>query len=268
MASFERPRLVVTLDHQQQDHLRLRELYRQAAIQKMRALGSARDAQTLQTLLSYMQQYNNLLLRPLAASRLGEIADPSIIPALLKQLQHVEVELRILAAQVLGEIGDPSVTDVLALVLQADRSRDVRLRAALALGNIGGTNAVAALHDALRNERQRKVRHAIIEAIGKAGDARSVPVLIQIMQRSGDKETRTYAIEALGAIGAASSSEPLVQLLRDQQQPAIVRYYAALALGNISTQTVVSALRQTTQDSSRWVAYAANAALQQLGHIP
>ena len=69
--------LFVQLSAALQEQLQSLTEEREAAIEKMQALGARTDDEALQTLISYLTQDENTLLRPLAASRIGEIGNRS-----------------------------------------------------------------------------------------------------------------------------------------------------------------------------------------------
>lgn len=84
----------------------------------------------------------------IAAKRLGDTKDASVIPELTKALRNPSDEVRLAAVRALGEIGDALAVDSLVELLNA---QDLRLAAAAAdsLGEIGSTHAVPALIEVL-----------------------------------------------------------------------------------------------------------------------
>ena len=121
MHNHDREPFILQLSATLQKQLTTLTRERQAAVEKMEALGANTDAKTQQTLLEYMTQNENVLLRPLAASRLGEIGDPAMVDVLIELVTNSDdVEIRILAVQVLGDIGHDTTVVALANALQDD----------------------------------------------------------------------------------------------------------------------------------------------------
>ncbi|MEL7433384.1 MAG: hypothetical protein AAFN11_05500, partial [Chloroflexota bacterium] len=63
---------------------------REDAIAKMTALGTQEDDATINTLITYLQQGDNALLRPLAASRLAEIGNETVQNVILSLFSRIE----------------------------------------------------------------------------------------------------------------------------------------------------------------------------------
>src|SRR5439155_5932086 len=105
-------------------------------------------------------------------------AAPPTLEALLKQLDHKDVEVRVQAMMELAEFG-PKAAPALKRLLAAleERDEDLRLNAALALGKIG--------------------KEAVTPLAG--------------LLKSADEEVRFYAVWAIGGIGSdASGAVPQV----------------------------------------------------------
>jgi len=83
-------------------------------------------------------------VRRRAALAAGRIADPALVPALLRLLSDGEPEVRQMAAFALGLIGDARATDALLAALR-DPEPVVRARAAEALGRTGSAAVAPAL---------------------------------------------------------------------------------------------------------------------------
>ena len=84
-------------------------------------------------LLEYLTQSENELLRPLAASRLGEIGGRAVVRELLQRLESdIEDDVRILMIQILAEIGDGDASLTLIRMLESDALSEVRQRVAMA----------------------------------------------------------------------------------------------------------------------------------------
>lgn len=255
---FEQLRAVA---REQFDHLH-RE--RDIAVEKMQELGSREDAGACEILIGHLTQSDNEILRPLAASRLGEIGGTELAMQLVQLLDNADESLSILIIGILAQIGAPDSSSALISLLKDAVSDEVRRRSALALGKTGGDDAFEALMSTLETENDLRSRHHIIEALGWLGDERCIPDLVQIMQTDGDKETRTFATEALGRIGSDACFEPLLDTLQNRDYLPIVRYYAAHALGLLGNPDAIEPLRAIANDPSEhgWVAQMAGEALE------
>lgn len=240
---------------------------RQAAIAKMQALGAQNDEATLSLLLDYLRQSENMLLRPLAASRLGEIGNARVVERLLALLESPDLAEDSLAlmVQILGEIGHPAALERLENLLQNAEEEEVRLRSTIALGKIGKREALGTLSEAMQRDSSIKVRQHAIQAIGLIGDDSLIPELVALMQNEEqDKETRTFAAEALGRMGNEAALDPLISTLENQTIPPIVRYYAAYGLGLLGKSAARPALETATHDAHAWIAQMANESLAKL----
>ena len=240
---------------------------REIAIEKMQALGARDDDAAIQTLLSYLTQEDNELLRPLAASRLGEIGSKIVLDALIHLLETTNSpQLQLLVVQIFAEICDAAATPILITTLNADSSSDIRERAALAIGKSGGTGAFEALMQALDTEEDPKLRQQIVAGLGWLKDARAIPDLVRIMQTDHNKETQTFAAEALGRIGSQQCYIPLLDTLQNQEFLPIVRYYAAYALGLLGDVRAIVPLTALVSDESdhAWVRQMAHESLEKL----
>ncbi|MGJ3239766.1 MAG: HEAT repeat domain-containing protein [Anaerolineae bacterium] len=251
------------------NHQHLNELNdeRERAIAKMRDLGARTDASTRQTLIGYLTQQDNDLLRPLAASRLSEIGGRDVVRELLALLdtETLEDSIRALIVQIIAEIGDSHATPHLIRLLYQSDWVETQRRTAFALGKTGGDGVYEALNQTLHDAQDKKLRQQVIAALGWLGDVRCIPDLLQIMQIDPDKETRTFAVEALGRTGADECYQPLVNLLHSDDLP-IVRYYAAHALGLMADRRAIPHLERITNDSQEhaWVAQMARESLAKL----
>jgi len=241
---------------------------REDAIAKMTALGTHEDDATINTLIDYLSQRENALLRPLAASRLAEIGNDTVQNALLALFSRLEdSEVRLLIMQIFADIGKEAFTPTLISVLEnTDDADEVRQRAAFALGKCGGDSAYDALMHTLDKEHDGGILQQAIAALGWLGDDRCVPDVVKIMQAHPDKETQTFAAEALGRLSSPRCYEPLVATLRDTSMKPIVRYYAAYALGLLGDARASDVLEAIANDSDEhgWVAQMAGESLAKL----
>jgi HEAT repeat protein len=152
------------------------EADRQQAITQMRQVGDNTDDDALKTLLAYMRQTMNRLLRPMAAIRLMEIGDRRVVPELIQMASdESDRDLRVLAVQVLGDLRAETAFTTLVNGLQKDEDAEVRARCAWALGRLGDERALMVLAMAMRQSKDRRLRHYAIEAIGAFGGCEPCP---------------------------------------------------------------------------------------------
>ena len=125
---------------------------------------------------------------------------------------------------VLGHLGkdDPSTIVPILVKLLEHRRTETRLNAVKALGEAGSEEAIPALaalieSGSARSERDREepeVRQLSVEALGKIGGT-AVPELVKIVQNKGSS-LRVDAIRTLAVLGDAKVVEPLLDALKEQ----------------------------------------------------
>ncbi|MDX1387915.1 MAG: HEAT repeat domain-containing protein, partial [Acidobacteriota bacterium] len=108
--------------------------------------------------------------------------------------------VRSVAATVLGEIEDPSMVPVLTTLLLEDEDPKVRRAAALSLGAIGGPDAVVALSQALVDP-MKEVRFPAAKGVADLDPLSSVETLSVMVIDDPDWEIRAQAARALGRTG-------------------------------------------------------------------
>ena len=131
--------------------------------------------------------------------KLGEFKD-DLVKKMLGE-GEANVDVRRWATQGLGDLGDPSVVPALAETLNNDANViALRQDAALALGKIGDDAAVTTLTTKLEalqaSQSDKKVRIDILKALGEAKSQKAVPVLKAALEDS-DGDIHFWAGEAL-----------------------------------------------------------------------
>ena len=117
--------------------------------------------------------------------------DPStLVPVLVKLLDHRRTETRLNAVKALGEIGSEAAIPALATLIESGSARWKRDR------------------------EEPEVRQLAVEALGKIGGA-AVPELIKIVENKGSS-LRVDAIRALATLGDEKVVEPLLDALQEQ----------------------------------------------------
>ena len=131
---------------------------------------------------------------------------------------------------VLGHLGkdDPNtIVPILVKLLEHGRT-ETRLNVVKALGETGSEEAIPALaaligSGAARSERDREepeVRQLAVEALGKIGGA-AVPELVKIVENKGSS-LRVDAIRTLAVLGDAKVVEPLLDALKERSNRDVV----------------------------------------------
>ncbi|MDZ4762923.1 MAG: HEAT repeat domain-containing protein [Chloroflexota bacterium] len=134
-------------------------------VQAIRSLGWFRDARLAAPLLPLLA-HNVGAVRLAAAEALGDIGDPSAVPALVERFESdPQIDIRWQAARSLGAIRDASAVPALMAALH-DTAATIRAHAASALGAIGDRRAVNALRGAA-NDTEDAVRRAVGAALGQ-----------------------------------------------------------------------------------------------------
>ena len=153
-----------------------------------------------------------------AASRLGSLGS-NATPILIAVFGDGDQDVSRAAAAALGEVG-PEAVPLLQQAMQ-DESPVVRAKVADALAAIGPDahealpDLIAALEDA-----DRTVRHRAVTALGELGSAAeaAVPALIAVMQNPRDLEpTRQLALKVLARTGP-DSRETVIAALRESTE--------------------------------------------------
>ena len=131
--------------------------------------------------------------------KLSEFKD-DLVKIMLGEVE-VNADVRRGAIQGLGDLGDPSVVPALAETLNNDvNAIALRQDAALALGKIGDDAAVTALSTKLEalqaSQSEKKLRVDILKALGEAKNQKAVPVLKAALE-DADGDIHFWAADAL-----------------------------------------------------------------------
>ena len=181
--------------------------------------------------LGYLDEKDDNKRYGAASFLLPFYADERVVGTAIEALHDATPELRIAIATALKStsLDRPKIIAAFADALQ-DPEREVRERAAEVLHDKGDESVVEALVQALDDE-EFLVRHEVIRALGKIGDHRAVGALTDILCYHEDEFTRRWAAEALGELGSASVIPSLVKALADSEPK--VQQAAAHATGKI-----------------------------------
>ena len=123
--------------------------------------------------------------------------DPStIVPILVKLLDHGRTETRLNAVKALGETGSEAAIPALAALIESGSARSKRER------------------------EEPEVRQLAVAALGQIGGA-AVPELVKIVENKGSS-LRVDAIRTLAVLGDAKVVEPLLDALQEQSNRDVV----------------------------------------------
>ena len=147
-----------------------------------------------------------------------------LINQLQKAIKSGDNRDRHSAHWVFGHLGkeDPSTLVPILVKLLDHRRMETRLNAVKALGDIGSEEAIPALAALIdsgaarwkRDREEPEVRQLAVEALGKIG-GNAVPELIKIVENKGSS-LRVDAIRALATLGDEKVVEPLLNALKEQ----------------------------------------------------
>lgn len=142
----------------------------------------------------------------------------------------------------LGRLGDPAARDALQRAAR-DGDASVRSEAVRAIGELGGDSDVEVLIDVLRDDTEPVVRAMAAAQLGMFAGRRAFEALAAALTRPGeDDDVRSSCAEALGTSEEPEALPLLLDALRDPS--ALVRYDAALALGQLGDTRALEPLRE------------------------
>lgn len=127
---------------------------------------------------------------------LGKEDPGTLVPLLVKLLDHGRMETRLNAVKALGEVGSEQAIPALAALVESGSARWKRDR------------------------EEPEVRQLAVEALGKIGGA-AVPELVKIVQNKGSS-LRVDAIRALSTLGDEKAVGPLLDALKAQSSREVV----------------------------------------------
>lgn len=127
---------------------------------------------------------------------LGKEDPGTLVPILVKLLNHGRMETRLNAVKALGEVGSEQAIPALAALIESGSARWARDR------------------------EEPEVRQLAVAALGKIGGA-AVPELVKIVQNKGSS-LRVDAIRALSTLGDEKAVVPLLDALKAQSSREVV----------------------------------------------
>ncbi len=189
------------------------------------------------------------LLVKITGTQIQQGADWATAKRFAKALSSEIPELRMAAANALGQLGEPSAVPALINSL-ADDNPQVRIRACSSLAVIGHSRAVPALIELL-SDANGQVRHEAAVSLASIGDDQALYALLNMLDDE-NPSIRRIAASSLGQAGSVRAVQPLADALADEH--SAVRSAAVFSiielLSNAPTQqshkireTVVSELQ-------------------------
>lgn len=127
---------------------------------------------------------------------LGKEDPGTLVPILVKLLDHGRMETRLNAVKALGEVGSEQAIPALAALIESGSARWARDR------------------------EEPEVRQLAVAALGKIGGA-AVPELVKIVKNKGSS-LRVDAIRALSTLGDEKAVGPLLDALKAQSSREVV----------------------------------------------
>ena len=127
---------------------------------------------------------------------LGKEDPGTLVPILVKLLDHGRMETRLNAVKALGEVGSEQAIPALAALIESGSARWARDR------------------------EEPEVRQLAVSALGKIGGA-AVPELVKIVKNKGSS-LRVDAIRALSTLGDEKAVVPLLDALKAQSSREVV----------------------------------------------
>lgn len=154
-------------------------------------------------------------VRAEACGSLGELGEPSAIPALIKRLDDGAPPVRQNAAIALGTIGHPDGFQPLADYLH-DGPADLRFQAATSLAEIDTKRAYPLLVAAL-DDKDPQVVGAAALSLGAIGDHAAVDVLARHLEHA-DASARFDVAYGLAELGDSRGRAALIAALADPER--------------------------------------------------
>jgi HEAT repeat protein len=197
-----------------------------------------------------------------ALAKLGIIDAPVTVEALVKVLKKNQKPTAGWAAWVLGQVGTDEVVGELEAISLARSNNDTALWAVWALGEVGSQRAIATLLNALKHG-EPEVRWRAAATLGKNRVLEAVPALIETLKNDKDGYVRGKAAAALGNIGSESAVSALVEGIFDEDLYTSAQ--TVEALGKIGTELAVKGLLTALQHPDSQVRGEAVFALGEVG---
>lgn len=209
--------------------------------------GLARMPIAESTLITLLDEDDNLIVKKAAAWSLGILRSEPAVPVLLEQLKSHDGELRAKSATALGRIGHEGAMEPLLVMANRDKSPEARRAATRALEEMsdpevhGRLPPLAPMLSALKAPDAVTRKDAALK-LATRGNRRSVGPLLEQVKAETDLEARRAMIEALGEIGDPIAVPFLLSHLDDAAAPAAERYSVMASLAVLKDPRAVPKL--------------------------
>jgi HEAT repeat protein len=208
------------------------------------ALGAFRgNRRALTALKDRLHHDDHADVRSMAATELGGMKNPGLLPALLAAAGDKSPEVRACVIRALRDCADfkkpPALHEVFIAGL-TDSSALVRTRAAEAL-KYWLPSAAPALMRALRDPHA-PVRQEAVEALGSLRLPATIKTIAERLFDDEDEETRSQAASALGHMRHERATAHLVKAFGNTAEARSVRWSILWALGDSDDQQAVPVL--------------------------
>ncbi|MHC4983238.1 MAG: HEAT repeat domain-containing protein [Planctomycetota bacterium] len=196
-----------------------------------------------------------------AAESLGQIGDPSAVPALLALVENKDSRVRAAAVRALANIPDDRATGKL-VKLTKDKSSQVRDAAIIALGAHKNEQAAECLMAIAQSDAHTpRVRFAAARALGRMHPKKAFEAYVTVLPEI-DVASYENIAKALQESGKADLVEALISLLKADEQKA--RSFAINELPQLGDPRAIEPLKQLLRDKDDSIRSAAERALKKL----
>jgi HEAT repeat protein len=221
------------------------------------ALGNLGDRTGVDPLCEALKD-NSWRVRMWAAWALGRIRDERGIDPLIKALRDDKLDVRRIAADALSNLGEPAIGPLVEAF--DDEDPDFCARIEYVLWNIGNAS-IPPLIKALESDDSRvRMRSAI--ALGRINYKRIDDPPGVILDPSAIHYLETKIDSPVSKRDETQAVEPLIKALKDNE--AMVRQYAACALGEIGDGRAAEPLMGMLNDNNEMMRKEAQEALKKI----
>ena len=166
----------------------------------------------------------------------GERGSKDVGDALLRKLVEASSPLDVGPLSIAcGLIGDTRAEETLVEKLRSSSDDEARGYCAIGLGLLGAHGRIDEIRGLIDDATYRPLllRESAI-ALGLLGAGDILPVLTAKLRTSRSLAAQTGLAQAIGRIGDAAALPALTELIDDGERPALIRAFAAVALGLVS----------------------------------
>ena len=212
-------------------------------------LGNTGSEAAISALTAILQNEDqDMFLRQTIAQFFAETRNKAAIPVLTKVLNEPSSYIvSPTAAEALGDIGAVEAIPDLQQIIEENKLNGFgRKEATIALGKIGDPLAIPTLLAILENNDQ-EIAWQAAWAIGKIGDPLVIPRLETILLHQEEPRLRSHVAYTLGELGGGALPT-LNELLINEEEDWLVRWRAAIALGNNHDPAAIPMLKEGLAD--------------------